>query len=156
QHTAVMVALGGLRVAVTGAAGMIGSAVTRSLLGAGAEVRAHAGPGGTDASWLPDGIDVSFAEITDGDAVATLGAGAEVVVHLAGPASVAESFADPDRHARDHVAGTATVLEACTAARVRRIVYISSAEIYGRPAANPVAEDAPAAPRSPYGAAKLG
>jgi UDP-glucose 4-epimerase len=135
---------------------MIGSAVTGSLLEAGAEARAHAGPAGTDTAWLPDGIEVSFGEITDGAAVAALVAGADVVVHLAGPASVAESFADPSRYARDHVQGTATVLQACIAAGVGRIVHISSAEIYGRPAANPVAEDASPAPRSPYGAAKLG
>ena len=135
---------------------MIGSPGTGSLLEAGADVRAHAGPDGTDTAWLPEGIEVSFGEITDAGAVAALVAGAEVVVHLAGPASVAESFADPARFARDHVQGTATVLQACIAGGVRRIVHISSAEIYGRPAANPVPEHATVAPLSPYGAAKLG
>jgi UDP-glucose 4-epimerase len=147
--------LNGNRVLVTGAAGMVGSAVVRTLLALGADVRAHAGPPGTDVAALPDDVPVSFAEITDAGAVGRIVAGAETVVHLAGPASVAESFSAPALYARAHVAGTAAVIEACRAADARRLVHISSAEVYGQPRANPVAEGAPTEPRSPYGAAKL-
>ena len=148
--------LNGSRVLVTGAAGMVGSAIVRALLARGADVRAHAGPPGTDLAALPDGLPVSFAEITDVEAVARIVAGVEAVVHLAGPASVAESFLSPELYARAHVAGTAAVIEACRAPDARRLVHISSAEVYGQPRTNPVAEDAPTEPRSPYGTAKLG
>jgi nucleoside-diphosphate-sugar epimerase len=135
---------------------MVGSAIVRSLLALGADVRAHAGPPGTNLAALPDGLPVSFAEIADADAVRRIVAGVDAVVHLAGPASVAESFSSPEPYARAHVAGTAAVIEACRAAGARRLVHVSSAEVYGQPLANPVAEGAPTYPRSPYGAAKLG
>jgi nucleoside-diphosphate-sugar epimerase len=81
--------------------------------------------------------------------------GADVVVHLAGPASVSASFDDPVSCVTAHTAGTAAVLEACRDAKVQRIVYISSAEVYGNPKSRLVAEDAPLVARSPYGAAKI-
>ena len=87
--------LNGSRVLVTGAAGMLGSAIVRTLLAQGTDVRAHAGPPGTDLATLPDGLPVSFAEITDARAVGRMIADVEAVVHLAGPASVAESFSSP-------------------------------------------------------------
>ena len=79
-----------------------------------------------------------------------------VVVHLAGPASVQASFSDPAGFARAHVEGTAVLLHACRDRGIDRLVYVSSAEVYGRPATSPVTEAAPMAPLSPYGAAKLG
>jgi UDP-glucose 4-epimerase len=145
-----------MQVLVTGAAGMIGSVVARELLDHGASVRAHAGPAGTDAAAVPEGVRVSYADISNLDAVTSLARGADAVVHLAGPASVAASFTSPAAYARAHVAGTAAVLEACGAAGIGLLVHVSSAEVYGRPACNPVGEDAPTHPRSPYGAAKLG
>ncbi|MFL6049481.1 MAG: NAD-dependent epimerase/dehydratase family protein [Gaiellales bacterium] len=148
--------LNGSRVLVTGAAGMVGSAIVRTLLALGTDVRAHAGPPGTEPAALPRDLPVSFAEITDAQAVGRIVAEVDAVVHLAGPASVAESFSSPAVYARAHVVGTAAVIEACRAADVRRLIHISSAEVYGQPRANPVAEDAPTEPRSPYGAAKLG
>jgi len=55
-----------------------------------------------------------------------------------------------------HVMGTATVLEVCRRYGIKRIVYISSAEVYGRPRTPRVAEDAALRPLSPYAAAKAG
>jgi nucleoside-diphosphate-sugar epimerase len=145
-----------LPVLVTGAGGFIGSAVTRLLSAGGAPVRAHLGPPGSQVNAAPPGVTSFFAAIDDLPALRSLVEGAGTVVHLAGPASVAASFADPIEYARVHVAGTATVLEACRASTVRRLVYVSSAELYGLPERNPVGEDHPLRPRSPYGAAKLG
>jgi UDP-glucose 4-epimerase len=54
------------------------------------------------------------------------------------------------------VQGTATVLRCAAEAGVRRLVHVSSAEVYGTGHAGPVPESAPTLPRSPYGAAKLG
>jgi UDP-glucose 4-epimerase len=82
--------------------------------------------------------------------------GAEIVVHLAGPAGVVASFQDPIEYSRVHVGGTAGVLDLCRSERVRRCIYISSAEVYGRPQTSPVPEDHPLQARSPYAAAKIG
>jgi nucleoside-diphosphate-sugar epimerase len=69
---------------------------------------------------------------------------------------VAASFQDPVAYARVHAGGTAAVVDTCIRAGVRRLVYVSSAEVYGQPRRNPVDEDGPLGPRSPYAAAKIG
>ncbi|MFH1466113.1 MAG: SDR family oxidoreductase [Pseudomonadota bacterium] len=85
------------------------------------------------------------------------GGGVAGVVHLAGPPSVAASLDDPAGCARAHVVGTATLLDALRRhAPHAPLVYVSSAEVYGQPPCSPVGEACPCAPRSPYGAAKLG
>jgi nucleoside-diphosphate-sugar epimerase len=140
----------GDRVLVTGAGGMIGGAVVARLHAAGALVRAHVGPQGFTGGPLPPGVEAQWCDVLD---IGPLLTGIDVVVHLAGPPGVAASFADPARYLRDHVLGAAAVLAALGPAR---LVHVSSAEVYGRPAGNPVAESAPTVPLSPYGVAKLG
>jgi UDP-glucose 4-epimerase len=79
----------------------------------------------------------------------------QVVFHLAGAASVEACARDPGRAYRLNVTATANVLEACRAAGVRRVVFPSTALVYGRPAQLPVDEMAPAAPETIYAATKL-
>lgn len=141
---------------MTGAGGLIGSAVVRELHRAGLQVTAHLGPPGYAGVPPPPGVRHGTAEITDLPAVRALCRDVVAVVHLAGPPSVAASFRDPVGCARSHVVGTATVLQACADAGVRRLVHLSSAEVYGAAGPDPVAEPAPTRPRSPYAAAKLG
>jgi UDP-glucose 4-epimerase len=143
-------------VSVTGAGGFLGSAVVRAFIEAGHDVRAHRGAPGDPAFALPADVYAIDADITDEAALATVVRGTDACVHLAGPASVAASFAAPQTFARAHVEGTANVLRAASQANVARFVYVSSAEVYGRPACDPVSERAPILPRSPYGAAKAG
>jgi UDP-glucose 4-epimerase len=119
-------------------------------------VKALLGPPGAPVEPPPGEVEVIYADITDLHALRSLVDGADLVAHLAGSASVAASFEQPIEYARVHVVGTATLLEACRATSVNRIVHISSAELYGQPDRNPVREDLPVAPLSPYGAAKLG
>jgi nucleoside-diphosphate-sugar epimerase len=140
---------------VTGAGGFIGSVVTRLLAATGVPIRALLGPPGVELQALP-GTTPAFAEIDDLPALRSLVEGVGTVVHLAGPPSVAESFSAPAEYARVHVVGTATLLEACRERDVRRFVYVSSAELYGRPDRSPVREEELPRPRSPYGATKLG
>jgi nucleoside-diphosphate-sugar epimerase len=147
-----------VRVLVTGAGGFVGAAVLAGGLRAGDELRAHTGPGTSiQADGAADLPSVS-CDITDAESLAPLVAGVDAVVHLAGPPSVAASFADPTGFLRAHVLGTATVARLCRAHSVKRMVYVSSAEVYGVPSppGRPVSEDAPTAPRSPYAAAKVG
>jgi UDP-glucose 4-epimerase len=130
------------RIAVTGAGGFLGRHVVAALGQTGAEVSALLGP-------------PQSADICDAEAIHSFVEGADAVVHLAGPPSVAESFRDPLTHVRVHAQGTATLLEACRARGVRRLVYVSSAEVYGQPLRTPVAEDHRLSARSPYAAAKI-
>lgn len=79
-----------------------------------------------------------------------------VVLHFAGPASVAASMARPQADLRDHIGPIGNVLEGMRlAGRGSRFVLISSAAVYGNPQSLPVDEDAPLRPVSPYGFHKL-
>jgi len=150
-----------VNILVTGASGMIGTAVVSSAAASAWSVeslRTHVGTlsaDGRPAEALSPGPSVA-CDITDLDALRPVAEGADVVIHLAAPPSVAASFAAPSEFLRAHVLGTATVVELCRQLAIPRLVYLSSAEVYGRPTRNPVDESAPLAPRSPYAAAKVG
>lgn len=148
--------MSGLAIAVTGAGGFIGSALCRRLVASGHAVHALLGPPGHVVTRVPGVVQEISAEIGDGDALARLFAGAGAVIHLAGPASVRASFDDPLLFARTHVEGTTAALGAALRAGITRFVYVSSAEVYGRPESDPVAETHPLEARSPYAAAKIG
>lgn len=81
-------------------------------------------------------------------------AGTDVVFHLAASVFPARSVAEPREDAAINIMGTLNVLEACRRTGVRRVIYSSSAAIYGDPQSLPVAETHPPAPISPYGLSK--
>ena len=147
--------LRGQTIAVTGAGGFIGSAAVAALHAAGAQVRPLLGPNDPPPA-AATGLLHWRADIADEAALRRVFDGAACVLHLAGPPSVADSMQRPLEHARSHVLGTVQVLQACRALGIERLVYLSSAEVYGQPRGGaPVREDAPLAARSPYGASKV-
>ncbi|MFY9708978.1 MAG: NAD-dependent epimerase/dehydratase family protein, partial [Candidatus Cybelea sp.] len=143
-------------VAVTGAGGFIGAHACRYLSTRGYQVRGLLGP----PDWRKaGGEDLAYAacfDIIDVGLLIELFLGIDTIVHMAGPPSVRSSFDEPARFARTHVEGTAAVLEAARKSGVKRVVYISSAEVYQRSMADRVIENHPLEARSPYGAAKIG
>ncbi len=143
------------RVLVTGANGLVGTALCRRLRARGYQLRALCGPT-VGAPGLPPGVEVVHGDMLDVALLAKLVVEVDTVVHLAGPPSVSASFESPLEFARVHVEGTAALLDVCGATPVKRFVYVSSAEIYGPRATQPVHEEAPADPASPYAAAKVG
>jgi nucleoside-diphosphate-sugar epimerase len=140
-------------VGLLGANGFVGSAILRCLAHSGAALRALCGP---DLA-LPDldGIDTRTCDLMDSEGLRAGVQGLDVVIHAAGPPSVRESFDKPEEYARVHVQGTAALLHACRVANVPQVVYLSSAEVYGRPITNPVSETHALQARSPYAAAKI-
>jgi UDP-glucose 4-epimerase len=145
-----------MRVFITGAGGFLGHAVLNRGTQLRHEMRAHLGPPGFHGIRPGPDVPTVHADIEDVDALRSLAAGADVVVHLAGPAAVAASFDDAAEYLRAHVLGTEAIVRLCRTLDVPRLVYVSSAEVYGQPPRSPVPEDAPLRPRSPYGAAKVG
>jgi nucleoside-diphosphate-sugar epimerase len=139
---------------VAGAGGFIGSSLLELLTSLAADVRALLGAPGETVWDPPPQTKAFFGDLRDTAGLAELMQGADIAIHAAGPPSVRASFEQPKKCAGVHVLGTIALMQACQAAGVRRVVYISSAEVYGCPACNPVCEDAPMEPISPYGAAK--
>jgi nucleoside-diphosphate-sugar epimerase len=143
-------------IAVTGAGGFIGAHACRHLSTQGFRIRRLLGPRDSNQIGGGDlGYDARF-DIIDVALLSELFSGVNTVVHVAGPPSVRSSFDEPAQFARTHVEGTAAVLEAARKSDVKRIVYISSAEVYGRRADERLKEEHPLEARSPYGAAKIG
>ena len=142
-------------IAITGADGFIGRRVVEACLAAGKQVRALVGPPEERKGHLPADVESVSADINNVGALSEVFVDAGMVVHLAGPASVADSFKRPADYLRIHAQGTASVIQSVHHMGIRRFVYISSAEVYGRPQACPVREDHRLEARSPYAAAKI-
>lgn len=139
---------------ITGANGFLGHALIQLLSKQGAELRGLFGPPSKFDALLPH-MEAVRGDICDVETVTSLVRGADTVIHLAGPPSVAASFEDPAEFVRIHGAGTACLLAACVQANVRRFVYVSSAQVYGAPRSEFVSEDHQMQARSPYAAAKI-
>ncbi len=145
-----------MRVLVTGGAGYVGSISVEALVAAGHEVVVldDLSTGHRDA--LPDGVRLVQGSYGDGAAVASLLASSPIdaVLHCAARSLVGESIANPALYYRENVAGGVAFLEALRVAGIRRLVFSSTAAVYGTPASIPIREDAVLAPINPYGETK--
>jgi len=144
-----------MKILVTGGAGFIGSNIVRLLLERKHEVTVLDDLSTGYAENLK-GLDVRFFEgsICDPDKVAEVMQGQDGVAHLAASVGNKKSIEYPVFDASSNVLGTINVLEAMRKHLVGRIVYSSSAGIFGEPQCEPVDEKHPCEPESPYGATK--
>lgn len=146
-----------MRILVTGAAGFIGSVVTEQLLEDGHEVVAlDSLKYGHTAAVLPD-AELIQADLLD---VARLNAivrssRIEAVIHLAAEALIDESVRNPGQFFAVNTVGGLNLVEAMLAAGVKRLIFSSTAAVYGEPATTPIVEDAPCEPVNAYGESKL-
>ncbi|GAB4164913.1 MAG: NAD-dependent epimerase/dehydratase family protein [Rhodocyclaceae bacterium] len=143
-------------VLVTGGAGFIGSHTVERLLAQGMHVRVldDFSTGRLDNLPHHPRLEILTGDIRDRALVEDAMHRATRVLHLAAQVSVAASVEAPLASASINVTGFLNVLEAARRHRVRRLVYASSAAVYGVPARLPIDEDAPTAPISPYGLEK--
>jgi len=153
-----------MSVLVAGGAGYIGSHMTRALLRHGRRVivvdnfskgrrpllRAAAA-GREDAMRLVEAGIADRALLVD----VLRNEGVEAVMHFAAFIEVGESLADPRRYYENNVLGSLSLLDAMLEADVRKIVFSSTAAVYGNPALIPITEEQTPAPISPYGRSKL-
>lgn len=141
------------RVLVTGGAGFIGSHIADALCPAN-EVRILDSFAGGDRSNCPDEATIIEGDIREESALTAAIDGVDIVFHQGAIVSVAKSVDDPATSHAVNVDGTLAVLEAARREDAR-VVFASSAAIYGVPESLPVAETAPKDPTSPYGLEKL-
>jgi UDP-glucose 4-epimerase len=154
-------------IAITGGAGFIGCYCTERCLEEGYKISIvdnltnhNASPLGSDNSSreLGDGI-LSFyrEDIAKSNRLSAIFKREKVdtCIHLAAKISVADSVRNPEDTIDVNVKGTLNVLEACSNNKVRKLVFASSAAVYGEPKYLPIAESHILDPQSPYGASKV-
>src|SRR5436305_9050453 len=142
---------------VTGGAGYIGGHVVRRLRAAGYAVAVLDDLSTGRADRVPPGVPLVVAHVADRRTVhaALRRYGVTGVLHLAARKSAPESVARPAYYHRENVGGLSALLAAMAQAGVHRLVFSSSAAVYGVPGPLPVDEDAPTVPVNPYGHTKL-
>jgi UDP-glucose 4-epimerase len=146
-----------MRVLVTGGAGYIGSVVAEELLRDGHDVFVYDSLyKGHRASVAPEATFVE-ADLMDGERLRrTLSDGrVEAVIHMAADSLVGESVVEPAKYYRNNVVAGLTLLDAMREVGVSRIVFSSTAAVYGEPEKQPVEETDPTMPTNPYGESKL-
>ncbi|QMW23906.1 UDP-glucose 4-epimerase GalE [Sandaracinobacteroides saxicola] len=139
---------------VTGGAGYIGSHIVLALRDAGRDVMVldNLSTGFADA--VPDGVRLVEADLRDTDRVIEALRGVEAVVHCAGSIVVNESIEKPLDYYGNNVSASVSLAKAMVAAGCQRLLFSSTAAVYGPVGDAPVSEDEPLKPANPYAASK--
>ncbi|SCL18652.1 UDP-galactose 4-epimerase [Micromonospora rhizosphaerae] len=144
-----------MKLLVTGGAGYIGSVVTRMLLDNGHDVTILDDlRTGHREALAPEATHVELP-VHEAARVLTPDAGFEGVLHFAALIAAGESMVKPELYWHTNVVGSLALIDAVRAARVPRLVFSSTAAVYGNPTELPIPETAIKAPTSTYGATKL-
>ncbi|MCO5313849.1 MAG: NAD-dependent epimerase/dehydratase family protein [Microthrixaceae bacterium] len=147
-------------VLVTGGAGFIGMHLLPLLLERGYRVRVmdsmthRANRDELEALVAEGNVELFEQDVRYGGAVQRAVAGCDSVIHLAA-VSINKSIADPDESIDINMVGNHNVIASAANAGVRRLVFASSASVYGDPPSLPMAEDGPLNPLTPYCISKL-
>lgn len=144
-----------MRLLVTGGAGYIGSITAAHLLAAGHEVTVFDNLSKGHMQAVPPGA--RFVEgdlLNEGQLQQALSTGFDGVLHFAALSLVGESVQQPERYYRNNVGGTLNLLDAMRAAGIPRLVFSSTAAVYGEPDVIPIPETAIPRPTNPYGGSK--
>ena len=146
-----------MKTVVTGGAGFIGSNIVDALVTRGDEIVVVDDlSSGYAANLAPyGGVELVEGSILDAELLEKAIDGAEVVFHHAASVGNKRSIDDPRSDAAINVLGTINVLEACRHTGTRKLVYASSAGIFGELKQLPIDESHQLEPDSPYGASKL-
>ena len=142
---------------VTGGAGYIGAHVVKSLLENDFKVVIVDDLSTGLARKVPSNVVFEKIDIAETNKLAQIMKSNKVegIIHLAAKKAVGESMINPSLYFKENIGGFISLLEAMSQADVKRIVYSSSAAVYGTPTENKVTEKSATNPESPYGETKL-
>lgn len=143
-----------MKVLVTGGAGFIGSHVTKLLLEDNHNVvvvdnLSHGKKDNVDRR-----ANLIVCDIKDSNKIKTALKGVDAVIHMAGLIIVPESVSNPVKYCENNVIQTISLIESMREVNVKKIIFSSSACVYGTPEKLPIKEDAVVRPDNPYGASK--
>ena len=142
------------KILVTGGAGFIGGHVTKILLDHGHEVIILDNLSKGHKESVDKRAKLIVGDIADPVKTKEALAGVDAVIHMAGLIVVPESVKDPIKYVDNNVLGTVSFLQSMREVGVKKIIFSSSACVYGTPDTLPIKEDAPLRPDNPYGATK--
>lgn len=145
-----------MRILVTGGAGYVGGTVAQLLLDKGHQVVIYDNLCHGHRSLVPAKAEFLEAELDDRVTLEkTLRNQIDGVMHFAALIEAGESMKKPEIYFRNNSATTLTLLETMLATGVNRLVFSSTAAVYGEPESTPILEDAPLRPTNAYGESKL-
>lgn len=146
-----------MRIFVVGGAGYIGSVTAAELVRAGHEVIVVDNLATGYRAAVPQGATFEEIDLADQPALDALFARAtpDGVIHFAASSLVGESMQKPERYFRNNVVNTLNLLETMLRYGVKRLVFSSTAAVYGLPETVPIDEEAAQQPINPYGRSKL-
>jgi UDP-glucose 4-epimerase len=145
-----------MKLLVTGGAGYIGSIVARHLLAGGHEVVVLDNLSRGHREAVPDRAELVEVDLLDREPLeAAIDRGFDAVLHFAALSLVGESGQFPERYYQTNIGGTLNLLEAMRAADLPRLVFSSTAAVYGQPEEVPIPETSPPLPTNTYGRSKL-
>ena len=143
-----------MKVLITGGAGFIGSHVARLLLDSKNEVVIFDNLKNGRKENIDNRAKLVVADIADSQKSQQALKGVDAVIHMAGLIVVPESVKNPILYEKNNVYGTVNFLESMRKTGVKKIIFSSSACVYGTPTKLPIDESQPVAPDNPYGATK--
>jgi UDP-glucose 4-epimerase len=142
---------------IIGGAGYIGSHVTREFLDMGHNCTVYDNLSSGLRENLFHEAEFIHGDIHDYPALldAAKSRSFDALIHLAASKAAGESMLNPEKYSRNNISGTVNILNAASAAGIRKIVFSSSAAVYGEPQYLPIDEKHPAEPENFYGFTKL-
>jgi len=145
-----------MKVVVTGGAGFIGSHIVKILIDKGHEVRVIDNLSRGFKNLVDSRADLQIEDLKNQDNITSLLQGYSAVIHLGNYIVVPESVDKAVEYTENNVVNTVKLLEAMKDAGVKKMIFSSSATVYGEPKELPLREDAPIAIQTnQYGASKV-
>ena len=146
-----------MKILVTGGAGYIGGTVTQLLLDRGHTVVVYDNLCHSRSSMVPAGATLIEGDVGDNKKLDQLFADGSFagVMHFAALIEAGESMQKPELYFRNNTMATLTLLEAMVKSNLKRLVFSSTAAVYGEPVSTPITEDAALLPTNAYGESKL-